>query len=368
MSDPLRVALLNFAFWPEVQRGSERILHDLAVDLVELGHTPRLITSHPGAPRRSVEDGFEIIRNWRPPRRPLQLRKIDANLTHLPFTYASLRRGADDVAHAFFPTDAVASARWSRATGRPSIFAYMGIPQRNVISTPRLRMRILEEATRGTTAVTVLSRAAQEGMWRWLGVEARLIYPGVGLDLFTPGGQRDEHPTIACAAAVDDGRKRIPLLIEAFKLVRRDRPTARLLLVRPDDPHLRGELEGQSDGIEFFDPDTTGVAGVFRRAWVSGLASYNEAFGLVLVESLASGTPVFGARDGGVPEIIDRPEVGRLFDGDEPADVARALMEALELAEDPATAAHCRARAEVFSTMSGARAYEALYRELLAAA
>ena len=88
----------------------------------------------------------------------------------------------------------------------------------------------------------------------------------------------------------------------------------------------------------------------------------------MLVESLATGTPVFGANDGGVPEIIDRPEVGRLFDGDTPAAVARALLETLELAADPATAGHCRARAEAFSTMSGARAYEALYRELLAAA
>jgi glycosyltransferase involved in cell wall biosynthesis len=363
----VNVALLNFAFWPEVQRGSERILHDLAVDLVALGHRPRLITSHRGKPARSVEDGFAITRHWRPPRTPLRMRKIDANLTHLPFSYADLRAGSDDVAHAFFPTDAVATARWTRATGRPSVFSYMGIPQRNVISTPRLRMRILEEATRANTAVTVLSKASQNAMWRWLGVRAHLIYPGLDLDLFTPGGERDPEPTIACAGAVDDGRKRIPLLIEAFKLVRRERPTAKLLLLRPSDPGLERRLLDADDGIELYDPDMTGVAEVFRRAWVSGLASYNEAFGLVFVESLATGTPVFGSNDGGVPEIVDTPEVGRLFDGDAPEDVAAALLGALELAEDPKTAARCRARAEHFTTMRGARAYEALYADLLAA-
>lgn len=357
--------MLNFAFWPEVQRGSERILHDLAVDLVALGHTPRLITSHRGLPRTSVEDGFAITRHWRPPRTPLRLRKIDQNLTHLPFSYLDLLRGRDDVAHAFFPTDAVASARWARRTGRPSVFSYMGIPQRNVISTPRLRLRILEEATRGNTAVTVLSKASQEAMWKWLGVRAHLVYPGLDLSLFSPGGARDPEPTIACAGAVDDGRKRIPLLIEAFRLVRRQRPTAKLLLLRPGDPGLERELLESSEGIELYDPDMTGVADVFRRAWVSGLASYNEAFGLVFVESLACGTPVFGADDGGVPEIVDSPDIGRLFTGDRPQDVAAALLGALELAEDPATAAKCRARAEDFTTMRGARQYEALYAELL---
>lgn len=362
----MRPALLSVAFWPEVQRGTERIVHDLAVDLAELGHDPHLITSHPGRPRRSVEDGFAITRHWRPPQRPLRMRKIEPHLTHLPFAYASLRAGRHDVAHAFYPTDALAATRWTRRTGGPSVFSYMGIPQRNVISTPRLRLRVLEEATRGTSAVTVLSKAAQEGMWRWLGVESRLVYPGLDLSLFAPGGARDEHPTIACAAAIDDDRKRIGLLVEAFALVRRERPTAKLLLVAPPDPGVRARFE--RDGVEFFDPDTTGVAEVFRRAWISGLASYNEAFGLVLVESLASGTPVFGPGHGGPPEIIDRPEVGRLFASGAPEDLARTLLETLELSEDPVTAAHCRARAETFTTMAGARRYEELYRELLATA
>lgn len=360
------VALLNFAFWPEVQRGSERIVHDLAMDLGELGHRPHLITSHRGRPRRSFEYGLEITRHWRPPTRPLAMRNIDRFVTHLPFTYASLRRQRSEVAHAFFPTDALAGAYWTQTTGRPSVFSYMGIPQRAVSSTPRGRLRILEYSTRMSSAVTVLSRAAQEAMWRWLGVEAHLVYPGVRLEDFTPADERDEHPTIVCAAATDDARKRVDLLVRAFALVRRERPTARLLLLRPDDPHLRARLAGESDGVEFFAPDMSGVADVFRRAWVSALTSYREAFGLVVVESLACGTPVVGTRDGGIPEILDRPEIGRLFDGDDPRDVARAILETLDLVADPSTVMACRRRAEDFSTRAGALAYEKLYRALMA--
>jgi glycosyltransferase involved in cell wall biosynthesis len=360
-----RVALLHAWYWPEVQRGSERVIHDLAVDLVALGHRPRVVTSHRGLPRRTVEDGVEVLRQWRPPDLPLRVRKFQDALTHLPLSYAALRAGDDEVAHAFFASDALPAVAWARRTGRPAVFSYMGIPQREVLTSARRRLQILEHVTTRADAVVALSRAARDAMWRWLGVEARVVYPGVDLDAFTPGGERAPEPTIACASDPADARKRLDLLVRAFGHVRRERPTARLLLVEPRDPAMRARLA--EPGVEFFDMRPDGVVRVFREAWVSGLASFNEAFGLVLVESLACGTPVFGMRDGGVPEIVDRPEVGRLFDGDDERDVARAVLEALELAEDPGTAAACRARAEAFGTMAGARAYAALYRELLGA-
>ena len=361
---PLSTALLNPFFWPEVRRGSERLIHDLAVDLLTLGVRPRLVTSHPGRPRRSVEDGFEVVRNWRPPE-PWRIRNIEPNLSHVPFTYASLMRRQPDVAHAFYPTDALAALRWARRTGRPAIFSYMGHPMRQVLSSFRLRKTILEQVIYETDAVVALSRSAAAAMWRWFGIEPRIVYPGVDLEAFTPGDGRAELPTIACAGAVDDGRKRIPLLLRAFAIVRRSLPQARLLLTRPGDPSLARRLTDGNPGVELV-PRERPVATVFRESWASGLTSYNEAFGLVLVESLACGTPVFGADDGGVPEIVDRPEVGRLFEGDDEHDVARAILETLELAEDPGTAAACRASAERFDTMSGARAYLELYEELLA--
>ena len=74
-------------------------------------------------------------------------------------------------------------------------------------------------------------------------------------------------------------------------------------------------------------PDPSRVASVYREAWVSVLPSVGEALGLVLVEALACGTPVVGSRLDGIPEVIDRNEIGRLFDGDDPAALATALLE-----------------------------------------
>ena len=94
--------------------------------------------------------------------------------------------------------------------------------------------------------------------------------------------------------------------------------------------------------------DRAALSRAYATAWVTVLPSRDEAFGLVLAESLACGTPVVGSNDGGIPEIVDRPEIGRLFDGDEPAGLARALLEVLELAGDPGTIAACRERAGEF--------------------
>ena len=359
-----RVALLNFGFWPEVQRGTERIVHDLAVDLAARGHTPRVITSHPGPPQTSVEDGFEIVRNWRPPDAPLRLRRFQDHLTHVPLSYMTLMRGDDELAHSFFHTDALAALRWSRRSGRPSVFSYMGIPTRSSATYKRGRMQTLERVTSESAAVIALSKTAAEGLWRWWGIEARLVYPGVDLSAFESVQKlAPEEPVIACAASPDDSRKRIPLLVDAFTRVRREHPRARLVLMRPTDSSREHEL--RSDGVEFFEPSPGAVASVFASASISALPSTEEAFGLVVVESLATGTPVVAADEGGPAEILDRDGIGARFDEATPDAVARALLDALELAEDPKAAERCRARARDFTSQRCAIEHERLYEELL---
>ena len=360
-----RIALLNFGFWPEVRRGSERVVHDLGADLAKRGHSPRVITSHPGRSQTTFEDGFEVVRNWRPPEAPLRVRRFQENLSHVPFSYMTLRRGDDELAHAFFHTDALASVEWSKRTGRPAVFSYMGIPSRATATYKRGRMKILERAIQGSAAVVGISKSVCDALWRWWGVEARLIYPGVDLGAFgAVNGLRDPRPTIACAASPDDGRKRIPLLVEAFSQVRRQRSDARLVLMRPRDTALEQQL--QRDGVEFHDLTSTEIPGVFANAWVSALPSYDEAFGLVVVESLATGTPVVAAAEAGPGEILDHDGVGATFDEPTPDAVARALLEALELADDPGVAERARRRAQDFTSERCAIEHETLYEELLA--
>jgi len=362
-TESLGIALLSPCFWPEVRRGSERFLRDLADGLLAAGQHPTMITSHPGRPSRATEDGLPIIRNWRPPNGHLERRQYELYMTHVPFSYASLVRGEFDVAQAVYPTDALAAARWGKRRGRPSILSYMGIPTHEGLTWRRRRLQITVKAISECDATVVLSRSAADECWRWLGVEARVIPPGVDLSAFTPDGERAAHPTVVCAAAIDAPRKRVDMLVRAFAQVRHKRPEARLLLNRPRDPELAEGLAGP--GVELADlDDRAALADAYRSAWVSALPSLGEAFGLVLVEALACGTPVVATRAGGMAEIVADDGVGRLFDGDE-EDLARAILGAFELAEDPATPGACRARAEDFSTDRTTEAYLDLYSELL---
>jgi glycosyltransferase involved in cell wall biosynthesis len=363
----LKVAILNPCYWPEVRRGSERFLRDLADGMIARGHLPRLITSHPGRPTRSVEDGLAIVRQWRPPQGRLRRRGFPTYVAHGPLSYLGLVRGDDDLAHALYPIDALASARWSERTGRPSIYSAMGLPTRSWLVGSRYLSEATMRAATGNTAFVVLSRAAADAYARLTGLKALVVHPGVDLAAFAPGRERAESPTLVCAASVEEPRKRVDLLLEAFRSLRRQRPDATLVLSRPRDPSAVRAL-GDLPGVTLADlDDRAALADAYGRAWVSVLPSYAEAFGLVLVEALACGTPVVGTAEGAIPEIIDRPEVGRLFDdGDQPvATLTAALLQALELATDPGTAAACRARAGDFSIDRCVTAYEALYRSLV---
>jgi phosphatidylinositol alpha-mannosyltransferase len=97
---------------------------------------------------------------------------------------------------------------------------------------------------------------------------------------------------------------------------------------------------------------------LYAEAAVTVLPSMWEAFGLVLVESLASGTPVVGTKHGGIPEVIE-PGVGVLFDPGttgleipHPENLAAAMEQALELYSDPHLQQRCREAAARFSWTS----------------
>jgi glycosyltransferase involved in cell wall biosynthesis len=358
---PLRIALMNPCFWPEVRRGSERLIRELADGLLERGHSVHLITSHPGLPSRRTEDGLDVIRNWRPPSGRLRRRLFEDHLTHVPFSYLSLKRGRYDVAHAMYPTDALAAARWTERTGHPSLLSYMGIPHRRNLADRRWRIATLRRAIAGCSALTTLSEAADRGFRRWLGVGTRVIPPGVDLDAFQPGPGRSAEPSILFAASPSDPRKRLDLLLSAFTQVRERHLDARLLI----SDSGAGAGQASTPGVEWANLDhPEALAAAYRRAWVTALPSLDEAFGLVLIESMACGTPVTASRSGALPEVVDGRPVGTLFDGDDPAALARALEEAFELSRNADTAAACRGRAEDFSIDRTVDAFEQLYAEL----
>jgi glycosyltransferase involved in cell wall biosynthesis len=279
-----------------------------------------------------------------------------------------LARGGYDVAHAFHLADAWA-ARWARRLGAPPfVFSFHGMPTREHLVARRYRLEMIQAVASSAAVTAVLSEAAATPFRRYLLREPRILPGGVVGDSFSVDAERAPAPTIFCAASVGDPRKQGALLVEGFRLLRKRRPDARLRVVRTRDPLLSPESIVLPEGGEWVEAEATAdLAREYAGAWASVLPSVDEPFGLVLVESLAAGTPVVAARSGACPEIVSDERIGSLFEPGDAADLAAAMERALALGDEEGTAAACRERAAEFDWSRVVERYEDAYWDALGA-
>jgi glycosyltransferase involved in cell wall biosynthesis len=177
---------------------------------------------------------------------------------------------------------------------------------------------------------------------------ARIVVAGAGTDV--TGDLRSERRwdrRIALFVGLDWKRKGGPVLLRAWRRVRRELPDAQLWIVgtrRAYGPHGR-------EGVHWWGRmPHEDVARLYREASVFVLASLFDPFPVVVREAMGHGLPCVATNTGGTAEMIRKPEEGRLV----PAGDADALAEALlELLGDPARAetmgraAHAHTVAEV---------------------
>ena len=361
----MRIALVNPTYWPEVRRGTERLVHDLGQALTLKGHEVTVLTSH--ADRRSVavEDGLRVVRSRRAPSGRLARRGFEHHLLNGPVQVANLLWGDYDVVHAFQLADAWAAVHAHRLLGGPPVvFSIHGIPTARSLSSRRYRAPMLRRVTAWASAVTVLSEAAAEAFRCHLGLEPRVLPGAIFCVDFEVEVKRAGVPTLVCAASLADPRKRGDLLLRAFSALRQTRPDARLLLAGGGDPFAAGVGPALATGAERITADRSeDLARAYASAWASVLPSVEEAFGLVLVESLAAGTPVVAARSGATPEVLRADTPAVLFEPDDERALSGALEEGLRLAHCPGIDEASRAAARAWDWSAVLPRYEALYAD-----
>lgn len=87
---------------------------------------------------------------------------------------------------------------------------------------------------------------------------------------------------------------------------------------------------GLRDRVRFVDPQPHHILSTYYRAADVVLApSRSESFGLVALEAAACGIPVVASAVGGLLSLVDDGSTGRLIEGRDPDDYARAVAEIL---------------------------------------
>ncbi len=371
-----RIALLHPFAWPEVRRGGERYLDDLARYLAGAGHHVEVVTGTTG-PSGASEAGdpgapFLLRRLHQPASARLARRGLGAVEIFGAVALPRLLRRRYDVVHALTPTAALAA----RAARQATVYTLLGLPHRGWMSDRPGQRRLARSAVRAATEVAGLSEAAARGCEEAFGRRPVVLPPGVHLDRFpTQVAPRTGAPRVLLSSDVTDPRKGVDRLLAAFPHVLDRRPDARLAISSGGDWSWalealgpdRARVEAAVDALGAGSPED--VPQRYRHATVTVLPSTGEAFGMVLVESLASGTPVVCNDDGGMPEIVSDRDVGRVADAGDPRALAAAIVEVVELAAAPGTAERCAAHARRWDWEAAVGpAHEALYERALAGA
>ena len=204
---------------------------------------------------------------------------------------------------------------------------------------------------------------------------------GVDLDAFAPavttrGALRarlglPDQPTVFFLARLDRAHyfKGLHVLIEAMAQI----PEAALVV--GGDGEWRTDYEAQArarlgERAHFVgDVADAALPDYYRAADALALPSIDrtEAFGLVLLEALACGTPVFASRLPGVRTLVDDGRTGFLVDPGDPIDLAARLAQCLRERDalSPNAVAFVRAR---YGWAAIASQLLALYQRLIAGA
>jgi glycosyltransferase involved in cell wall biosynthesis len=293
--------------------------------------------------------------------------EIDAHADVLvAFGLALHARAPLDLVHAHTAIpDGVAAARLADALGLPLVVTEHASRVRDQLDDPDAVALMRSLAARGRRLVAVsdhLGRMLEQRLALAAGSVA--IVPNVvPADVFGepavgqppgvipdgPGSKGAGDPAAGSPGAPDapvellwvgarKETKGTETLLRAFSIVRSERPAARLRMIGrapTEDEEARWRTLAADLGIAnavAFEPQAvrSDVARAMRRATLFVHPSPYETFGMVAAEALAVGLPV-AATPSGVEAIVGSDgSCGEIAASDEPADLARAILRALD--------------------------------------
>jgi phosphatidylinositol alpha-mannosyltransferase len=241
-----------------------------------------------------------------------------------------LREGRFDVLHIHEPTVPSLSMLACFAASGPMVATFHTATARS--RALQVFGSVLQPGLEKITGRIAVSPAARRVVVEHLGGDAVLIPNGVSVRRFdgaAPLPGRPDAPTVAFLGRIDEPRKGLAVLLEALPELVELVPDVRLLVAGPGDvddvresipPSLRRHV------------DLIGLVSDADKArvYASGDVycapnTHGESFGIVLIEAMATGTPVVASDLEAFRRVLEDGRAGVLVPVADPAALATAL-------------------------------------------
>jgi len=332
----MRIGLVCPYTW-DVPGGVQEHVRGLADALIDLGHYASVIA--PANEDELIEPSYVV-----PAGRAVPV-PYNGSVARLAFGFLSasrvrrwLKEGDFDVVHVHEPTAPSLSLLACWVFDGPLVATvHTAMPRSRVL---HVSAPILQSALEKISGRIAVSEAARTTLVEHLGGDAVLIPNGVSVHRFEKAdplpGWPGDGGTLGFLGRIDEPRKGLSVLLEAFTLLAAERPGLRLLVAGPGDadealeqvpPALRDRvvLLGQVS-----DEDKVRVyhsVDVFCAPNTGG-----ESFGIVLAEAMAAGAPIVASDLDAFRRVLRAGRAGELFQNGNAADLAAA---AARLLDDP---------------------------------
>jgi len=314
----------------DVPGGVQAHVRDLADSLLALGHEVSVLSpvdepDRADLPSYVVPAGRAV---------PVPYNGSVARLVFGPLSLARTRRwlreGGFDVLHVHEPTVPSVSMMACFAASGPIVATFHTATARS--RALQVFGTALQPALEKVIGRIAVSPAARRVVVEHLGGDAVLIPNGVDVARFTgaqPLPGRDDRPTVVFLGRIDEQRKGLAVLLEALPELVSLVPDVRLLVAGPGDvdevreavpPSLRARVELLGLVSEQDKPRVFASGDVYCAPNTHG-----ESFGIVLVEAMATGTPVVASDLEAFRRVLEDGRAGVLVPVRDPGALAAGL-------------------------------------------
>lgn len=178
----------------------------------------------------------------------------------------------------------------------------------------------------GASLIFVMSNWLKDSLIRDFGIsEKKIITVYAGTNLHVQDFNKGYNEKSVLFVGNNFERKGGPVLLEAFKMVKKQIRQAKLIIVGPD-------IDIQEEGVVVKGrvTDQNELSKYFREASLFVLPSFFEPFGIVFAEAFAFKNPCIGTNICAMPEIIEDGKGGFLVPVNSPKILADRMITLLE--------------------------------------